>query len=367
MAAKVPKFGAWEGGENFTVCFDNARKVKYNGPMINPNDPLENPGMFTENGIPAGAPPIPSRAELQGQQAQVPQFGAWDKGDSVGYTMYFENARKTKYSGGPTVTEGETQVKRDAQAQPRPAKIKPEPQEARVKVPQFGGWEGGGEVAYTACFDNVRKKQNGPTNAEEPSNEPQMNRVVASRNEPHLAREARSKVPQFGAWNGGENVAYSACFDNARKNMNGGIGPVSVEPQLNRDAGATNKARSEQRSTREDGHVRNASRGSVGSMAASERHGRQTPGGQSPLHPKGGKTPSKHGSRGSQHPEKVATIPPFGVWNQDPSQAEGFTGTFERAKVERLTPLHKNAPASYNRQTPQSNQEAKKGCCFPWF
>jgi len=61
----------------------------------------------------------------------------------------------------------------------------------------------------------------------------------------------------------------------------------------------------------------------------------------------------------SLQPEKVATIPPFGVWNQDPSQADGFTDTFERAKVERLTPLHKNAPASYNRQTPQSNQEAK--------
>ena len=58
-------------------------------------------------------------------------------------------------------------------------------------------------------------------------------------------------------------------------------------------------------------------------------------------------------------PEKVATIPPFGVWNQDPSQAEGFTGTFERAKVERHTPLHKNAPPSYQRQTHQSNQEAK--------
>lgn len=367
MAAKVPKFGAWEGGENFTVCFDNARNVKHNGPMINPNDPLENPGMFPQNGTPAQAPSTPNRAELQGKQAKLPQFGAWDMGENVGYTMYFENARKTKNSGEPKVIESEAQVKRDAQAQARPAKIKPEPQEARVKVPQFGGWEGAGEVAYTACFDNVRKNKNGPTDAQGPANEPQMNRDVASRNEPPLAHEARSKVPQFGAWNGGENVPYTACFDNARRNKSAGTEPVSVEPQLNRDVGAANKPRSEQRSTKEDGHLRHASRGSVGSMAASERQGRQTPGGQSPLHPKGGKTPSKQGSRGGQNPEKMATIPPFGVWNQDPSQAEGFTGTFERAKVERQTPLHKNAPSSYQRQTPQSNQEAKKGCCFPWF
>lgn len=334
MAAKVPKFGAWEGGENFTVYFDNARKTKQNGAMINPNDPQENPGMFPQKGAPAQAPSNHKRGESQGQQAKVPQFGAWDSGDNVGYTVYFENARKTKTTGGePTGPEPEPKVKPG--------------QETRPKVPQFGAWgdQGGGEVAYTMCFDNVRKNKGSPPNVEEPSREPQLNRDTGP--PPPLAQDARVKVPEFGVWNGGEeSVAYTACFDNPRKNKSGGSGPVLVEPQLNRDVGgATNKARPEQRGAKQDGHVRNASRGSIGSTVGSERHGRQTPVGQSPLHPRGGKTTqSKSGNRGGQNPEKVATIPAFGVWNDDPSKAEGFTGTFARAKEERLTPLNQNAP-----------------------
>ncbi|KAJ8428503.1 LOW QUALITY PROTEIN: hypothetical protein Cgig2_029956 [Carnegiea gigantea] len=294
--------------------------------------------------------------------------------------MYFENARKTRNSGEPTVTEGE----------PRSNEML----KLRLVLPRSNlNHKKRGLRCHSLVVGRVRvrwltlraltmKNKNGPPDARGPSNEPQMNRDVASRNEPPLAHEAHSKVPQFGAWNGGENVAYTACFDNARRNKSGGTEPVSVEPQLNHDIGAANKARSGQRSTKKDRHLRNASQGSIGSMAASERHGRQTSGGQSPLHPKEGKTPSKHGSRRGQN-EMVGMgnewnlkqssnfsivgdvncaqnafcflrrWQPFHhlVWNQDPSQAEGFTGTFERAKVERHTPLHKNAPPSYQRQS----------------
>lgn len=44
----VPQFGNWEGENNlpYTIYFDEARKAKNGGKMMNPNDPMEYPGMF---------------------------------------------------------------------------------------------------------------------------------------------------------------------------------------------------------------------------------------------------------------------------------------------------------------------------------
>lgn len=44
----VPKFGNWDSEDNvpYTVYFEKARKGKNGAKMINPNDPMQNPGMF---------------------------------------------------------------------------------------------------------------------------------------------------------------------------------------------------------------------------------------------------------------------------------------------------------------------------------
>lgn len=46
----VPKFGNWESGDNvpYTVCFDKAREGRNQGKIINPNDPEENPELFSK-------------------------------------------------------------------------------------------------------------------------------------------------------------------------------------------------------------------------------------------------------------------------------------------------------------------------------
>lgn len=56
----VPQFGNWDGEDNvpYTIYFEKARKAKNGGNMINPNDPMENPGMF-----PSSAQATPSRAK----------------------------------------------------------------------------------------------------------------------------------------------------------------------------------------------------------------------------------------------------------------------------------------------------------------
>ncbi|KAJ6801454.1 RPM1-interacting protein 4-like [Iris pallida] len=49
--ARVPKFGNWESGDDvpYTQYFDNARKGKTAGKLINPNDPQENPVSFSQD------------------------------------------------------------------------------------------------------------------------------------------------------------------------------------------------------------------------------------------------------------------------------------------------------------------------------
>ncbi|XP_038984306.1 RPM1-interacting protein 4 isoform X1 [Phoenix dactylifera] len=58
--AHVPKFGNWEGDGDvpYTKYFDNARKGKAGGKLINPNDPQENPEAFSEEIPPVQAPPF---------------------------------------------------------------------------------------------------------------------------------------------------------------------------------------------------------------------------------------------------------------------------------------------------------------------
>uniref|UniRef100_A0A803KQ16 Uncharacterized protein n=1 Tax=Chenopodium quinoa TaxID=63459 RepID=A0A803KQ16_CHEQI len=57
IKSKVSMFGSSEGGENWTVCFDNANEQKNKGQMIDPVDPLD--------GYPG--------ADSKEQQSEVPQ------------------------------------------------------------------------------------------------------------------------------------------------------------------------------------------------------------------------------------------------------------------------------------------------------
>ncbi|KAI3986148.1 hypothetical protein MKX01_002412 [Papaver californicum] len=69
MAQKphVPEFGKWQNGENgqYTAYFDNARKGKTGGKMINPNDPHQNPEFFTRETPPAAVKAYPSQGRFE--------------------------------------------------------------------------------------------------------------------------------------------------------------------------------------------------------------------------------------------------------------------------------------------------------------
>ncbi|KAL9263905.1 RPM1-interacting protein 4-like protein [Drosera capensis] len=198
---------------------------------------------------------------------------------------------------------------------------------------------------------------------------------------------AKSKVPQFGAWHGEEDVAYTVYFDEARKNKNQGQMINPNEPQLYRDLHSQkNPTLRADQVKQEGGNIQkpdsslsrhgNRSRGSTAQNNEEGTGGRvpieprQKPAvqfvgsdadngvGRSPLHPRaaggerGAKGPSSfdrnhssdgaHGTPGrsrprsvSQTPERGASVPEFGAWNKDPAQAESYTDVFERVSKER--------------------------------
>ncbi|KAL9239131.1 hypothetical protein vseg_013480 [Gypsophila vaccaria] len=284
--SKVPKFGAWEANENFTVYFDTARKTKNNGQKINPNDPEENPDLF---GGSAQAQAAPSQTRSDEQAA--PSRTRSDEQAAPSRTRSDEQREARR--GGPSFAE------KEPRAQTRPAVAKAETKEAR---PQYV---------------------------------------------PTPPQEGRAKVPQFGAWNGGEGTQYTAYFDSARKNKNEGS-----EPVMNRDV--SDKARAppatKVRTESKDDVLKTPSRGST----SSEGLGKQN------SVPKVNPQPRPGGGRAN----KAAAVPAYGGWhkpNSEPSQ-EGYTIAFARAKEERNTPLHNNVPAS-NQQQHQNNNPKQASCC----
>ena len=60
----VPQFGNWDSEDNvpYTVYFEKARKGKNGGKMINPNDRMQNPGMFPPSARNAPKEPVGRKA-----------------------------------------------------------------------------------------------------------------------------------------------------------------------------------------------------------------------------------------------------------------------------------------------------------------
>ncbi|KAH9613647.1 hypothetical protein KSS87_018224 [Heliosperma pusillum] len=178
--AKVPPFGEWENVDStcYTQNFEHLREGKLGGPVVvaAENEPQLNRDMPHYPGpsvhakaqvrpqAQAGQPRTQNRADKK-IQPTVPHFGAWDNGDSHGYTQTFDKVRENRhgdpYSNGP-------QPNRD---------VGPTPLEGRGKVPVFGDWDGGEAVQYTEYFKNPNKIKN--LRPGQNSADPKLNRDVS--------------------------------------------------------------------------------------------------------------------------------------------------------------------------------------------
>ncbi|XP_073136009.1 RPM1-interacting protein 4-like isoform X3 [Henckelia pumila] len=154
----------------------------------------------------------------------------------------------------------------------------------------------------------------------------------------------RPHVPKFGNWDG-ENVPYTACFENARKEKGiNGIRMNPNDPQQNPEAfdyanysSAPKKNRFHKRNTSDQlksGTFRNASSSASGSDKTASHDSSVN----SILKPKHGRRRSDL----SQIPPaedyscRSVAVPKFGEWDEkNPSSAEGFTVIFNKVKEEK--------------------------------
>ncbi|KAK1272050.1 RPM1-interacting protein 4 [Acorus gramineus] len=182
--AHVPKFGNWESGTNvpYTQYFDNARKGRIGGKMINPNDPEQNPDAFSEEVPPVQAPPFRtdqmtppsterrlSKDESDSRQKNTERGAATgepqrrDRRMSAGSDRSFEQSpksweRRGSNEGGPgygSSTPGRSRLRPRGDETP----------ERGAAVPKFGDWDETNPSSadgYTHIFNKVREeKQSG--------------------------------------------------------------------------------------------------------------------------------------------------------------------------------------------------------------
>lgn len=106
--AKVPKFGDWQN-ENYTVCFEVARKNKGTGIMINPNDPQQNPDMFPYMDPSLLPPPSKSKTKPEepirrGAVRPIPEHRATSRNDAD-FRQLSSSTARSENTGQRTTNE----------------------------------------------------------------------------------------------------------------------------------------------------------------------------------------------------------------------------------------------------------------------
>ncbi|XP_059290014.1 RPM1-interacting protein 4-like [Lycium ferocissimum] len=209
----VPKFGNWESEDDtpYTAVFDNARKTRGGGKIINPNDPQENPDMFpnvappskpktrvsredgdfransparnggrgsnsgrparqsggSDHGI-AKSPLHPNshynQAKISGRVAASPVLEGKNSYDSSHGTpgRSFESARNTPGRSFESARNTPGRSFESAHATPGRYQTKQESPDRGAVVPKFGEWDDNDPQAaenYTEVFNKVREER----------------------------------------------------------------------------------------------------------------------------------------------------------------------------------------------------------------
>ncbi|CAN6447025.1 unnamed protein product [Victoria cruziana] len=222
-----------------------------------------------------------------------------------------------------------------------------------ANVPKFGNWATGDQVPYTVCFENARRRKGGAfINPNDPRDNPS-----AFEGAPQAPNRDTSNERQ-----GASIAASPAAHVTKQEPLRSAeelTKPTDFPGQLYR-GGSSDLAK---RGKRDDGG------------------GERTPGYASPQPYYEERAPRKDGvsviknssdggqrlkNRTSLRTDNVGTgpaIPKFGAWNEaDPSAAVGYTGIFDKVRVEKLGGAAVRAPAitvepqvTYNRR-----QEVRK-------
>ncbi|XP_059660151.1 RPM1-interacting protein 4-like [Cornus florida] len=257
----------------------------------------------------------------------------------------------------------------------------------RPHVPQFGNWESGENVPYTVYFEKARKGKTGGKmiNPNDPQENPDMFPGIAaqaspsrSRNVPeepvgraavrpaaHEVRVSRedSDLRQFNGppvRNG--NMGPKGANESSAHQRHGGRGPSSGRP-------VRNSVGSEHSIERSPLHPHYQAKVMGKGSESSSFEGKNS------YELSHGKSRLKPVTRGDESPDRGAAVPKFGDWDEkNPSAADGYTHIFNQVREERHTGPGQaqgtvNKPSTYGSYPPVQKRNANgnsKCGCFPW-
>ncbi|EYU27755.1 hypothetical protein MIMGU_mgv1a017691mg, partial [Erythranthe guttata] len=150
--------------------------------------------------------------------------------------------------------------------------------------------------------------------------------------------QQRSHVPKFGNWEGGDNVPYTAYFENARKEKSDGVRINPNDPEQNPGAFTIRAPPNYVHRTMGNSESYSSSTTerspSDNSVVKTNRHRRKYTSDDvlkliSPI----------------RQSVKSVSVPKFGEWDEkDPRSAEGFTVIFNKVKEEKQIAASKFPP-----------------------
>ncbi|XP_042067388.1 RPM1-interacting protein 4-like [Salvia splendens] len=150
-------------------------------------------------------------------------------------------------------------------------------------------------------------------------------------------------VPKFGNWDG-DNVPYTAFFENARKEKGSGVRINPNDPQQNPEAFLQADG---SRTTMSSGSSSNAT--SANPVLKPNHHHK------------------KSDSNNADDFHRSVSVPKFGQWDEkDPRSEEGFTVIFNKVKEEKHIAAAKFPPVplhTTNNYQPSREKETRKKCC----
>lgn len=222
----VPKFGNWENEDNvpYTVYFDKARKHK-GGKMINPNDPQENPDMFSniDPSAPASRPPKlrPRLDEPMGRGGVRPTPEHREGREDGDFRQFSNSPARGENTGHRTPNESSNGGR--GQRPARAARPSTGPEQSFERSPLHPQYQakimGGGSGGSPAWQGRNHDSSHGT---------PGRSRLRPARGDESPDKSAA--VPRFGEWDESDPQAaenFTGIFNKVREERNIGPGRAS--------------------------------------------------------------------------------------------------------------------------------------------
>ncbi|KAK1297579.1 RPM1-interacting protein 4 [Acorus calamus] len=194
----------------------------------------------------------------------------------------------------------------------------------RSHVPKFGDWDRE-NIPYTTCFDNAKKNRGTGSKIINP-NDPEQNPDAFIMPEPPFQAAPDRDMPPIPRHPRRKQHDVVGELEHQRE---------SFDPQRSRyRKGSDNSRSGSERSSSDYSLIQ--SHQQQGSFGARKNSAEASHGFSSSSPPRHGRLRAENSRLDNNHHRRAASVPKFGAWDEmDPKSAEGFTVIFDRVKEEK--------------------------------